>query len=158
MKNLGTLKVSLPSDREVMLTRVFDAPRHLVFDALTKPELLRRWMGPHGHELIVCEVDLRVGGKWRWVFRMPDGNTMGMFGDYRVIEPPDFIVHTESFDDFPGPPAVVTTRLIEENGKTVMTATVLAPSKEARDAIIASGMEHGAAESYDRLAAFLAER
>ena len=154
MKNLGTLKVSLPSDREVTLTRIFDAPRAMVYDAFTKPELLTRWMGPHGYTMPVCEIDLRVGGRWRWVFRAPDGSTMGMGGEYLELDPPNGIVHTEAFDDFPGE-ARVTTVLTEENGKTTLVVTSLAPSKEIRDALIASGMEHGAAESYDRLAELL---
>jgi uncharacterized protein YndB with AHSA1/START domain len=155
MKNTGTLQVTTPSEREVVLTRVFDAPRHLVYDALTKPELLKRWFGPRGWSLVVCEVDLRVGGKWRFVLRGPDGSEMGMRGVYLELAPPDRSVHTESFDDFPGE-SVVTTVLVEQGGKTTLTGTVLAPSKEARDAVINSGMEHGAAETYDKLAELLA--
>lgn len=155
MKNTGTLKVTTPSEREIVLTRVFDAPRRLVFDALTKPELLKRWFGPRGHNLVVCEVDLRVGGTWRFVLRSPDGKDMGMRGVYREIVPPDRSVHTESFDDFPGE-ALVTANLVERDGKTTLTGTVLYPSQEIRDAVIKSGMEHGAAEGYDRLAELLA--
>ena len=156
MKNTGTLKVTLPSDRETMLTRVFDAPRRMVWDALTQPELIRRWFGPRGWSLAECQVDLRVGGKWRYVLQGPDGQKMGMSGEYRERQPPDRCVYTEAFDDFPGH-SVVTTLLVEEGGKTTLTATILAPSKEVRDAVIASGMEHGAAETYDRLAELLAE-
>ena len=156
MKNTGTLKVTLPSDRETMLTRVFDAPRRMVWDALTQPELIRRWFGPRGWSLAECQVDLRVGGKWRYVLQGPDGQKMGMSGEYRELSPPDRCVYTEAFDDFPGH-SVVTTLLVEEGGKTTLTATILAPSKEVRDAVIASGMEHGAAETYDRLAELLAE-
>ena len=156
MKNTGTLKVTTPSPREVVLTRIFNAPRRMVWDALTKPELIRRWFGPRGWSLAACVVDLRVGGAWRYVLQGPDGNTMGMGGDYREIEPPGRVVYTEAFDDFPGH-SVVTTVLVEDAGKTTLTATVLAPSQEARDAIIQSGMEHGAAETYDRLAELLAE-
>jgi hypothetical protein len=83
MKNTGTLKVTTPTDREIVLTRVFDAPRHLVFDAFSKPELLKRWFGPHGWSLVVCEVDLKVGGGFRFVLRGPDGQEMGMRGVYR---------------------------------------------------------------------------
>jgi uncharacterized protein YndB with AHSA1/START domain len=150
MQNTGTLKVTTPSDREVMLTRVFDAPRHTVFDAFTKPELLKRWFGPRGWSLSQCEVDLKVGGKWRFVLRSPEGQEMGMSGVWRELQPSGRIVHTESFDDFPGE-SQVTTVLIEKVGKTTLQATVLYPSKEVRDAVIASGMEHGAAESYDKL-------
>ena len=155
MKNTGTLKVTTPSDREIVLTRVFDAPRNLVFYAFTKPELLKRWFGPRGFSLVVCEVDLRVGGSWRFVLRGPDGKDMGMRGVYREIAPPGRSVHTESFDDFPGE-SIVTTVLTEHGGRTTLTATVLYPSKEVRDAVIDSGMEHGAAETYDKLSEMLA--
>jgi uncharacterized protein YndB with AHSA1/START domain len=151
MKNTGTLQVTTPTAREIVLTRVFDAPRHLVFDAFTRPELLERWFGPRGWSLVVCDVDFRVGGTWRFVLRGPDGKDMGMRGVYREIAAPERSVHTESFDDFPGE-SLVTTVLIEERGRTTLTATVLYPSQEIRDAVIQSGMEHGAAESYDRLA------
>jgi uncharacterized protein YndB with AHSA1/START domain len=155
MKNTGNLKVTTPTEREIVLTRVFDAPRPLVFDAFTKPELLERWFGPRGWSLAVCEVDLRVGGRWRFVLRGPDGATMGMGGVYREIVPPERDVHTEAFDDYPGE-SLVTGVFDEEGGKTTLTATILYPSREVRDAVIESGMEHGAAESYDRLAEYLA--
>jgi uncharacterized protein YndB with AHSA1/START domain len=155
MKNTGTLEVTTPTESEIVLTRVFDAPRSLVFDAFTKPELLKRWFGPRGWSLVVCEVDLRVGGAWRFVLRGPDGRDMGMRGVYREISAPDRSVHTESFDDFPGE-SVVTTVLLEDRGQTTLRATVRYPSQEIRDAVIKSGMEHGAAESYDKLAELLA--
>lgn len=154
MKNTGTLKVTTPTDREIVLTREFNAPRHLVYEAFTTPELLRRWFGPHGWSLSTCEVDLRVGGGFRFVMRGPDGQEMGMRGTYRELDPPDRSVHVESFDDYPGE-SIVTAVFVEANGRTTMTATVLYESKEVRDAVIASGMEHGAAESYDRLAELL---
>ena len=154
MKNTGTLQVTTPAERQIVLTRVFDAPRHLVFDALTRPELLERWFGPHGYSLAVCEVDLKVGGKWRFVVRSPDGSDMGMSGVYREISPPDRLVHTEAFDDYPGD-SVVTTVLTEQDGRTTLTATCEYSSQEVRDAVVASGMEHGAAEAYDRLADLL---
>jgi uncharacterized protein YndB with AHSA1/START domain len=156
MKNTGTLKVTTPSDREIVLTRVFDAPRNLVYDAFTKPELLKRWFGPRGWSLVVCDVDLKVGGGFRFVMRGPDGKDMGMRGVYRELAPPDRSVHIESFDDYPGE-AQVTAVFVEQRGKTTMTATVLYPSKEVRDAVIQSGMEHGAAESYDKLAELLTQ-
>src|SRR6266852_4394718 len=155
MKNTGTLQVTTPTDREIVLTRVFDAARSMVWDAFTKPELLKRWFGPRGWSLVVCEVDLKVGGGFRFVLRGPDGGEMGMRGVYREIKPPERSVHMESFDDFPGE-AQVTTVFVEHGGKTTLTATVLSPSKEVRDAVIKSGMEHGAAESYDKLAELLA--
>ena len=143
MKNTGTLKVTTPTDREIVMTRVFDAPRRLVFDAFTKPELLKRWFGPRGWSLVVCEVDLRVGGTFRFVLRGPE------------IVPPERSVHTESFDDYPGE-SLVTATWVEQGGKTTLTVTVLYPSQEVRDAVLRSGMEHGAAECYDKLAELLA--
>lgn len=155
MKNTGTLKVTTPSEREIVMTRVFDAPRHLVFEAFSKPELLKRWFGPRGWTLELCEVDFRVGGSFRFVLRGPDGSKMGMRGLYREIVPPERSVHMESFDDYPGE-SQVTGVFTEQAGKTTLTVTVLYPSREVRDAVIKSGMEHGAAESYDRLAELLA--
>src|SRR5437660_1480173 len=155
MKNTGTLKVTTPTDREVVMTRVFDAPRRLVWDAFTKPELLKRWFGPRGWSLAVCEVDLKVGGGFRFVLRSPDGQEMGMRGVYRELAAPDHSVHMESFDDYPGE-SQVTAVFAEQGGKTTLTATVLYASREVRDAVIKSGMEQGAAESYDKLAELLA--
>jgi uncharacterized protein YndB with AHSA1/START domain len=155
MKNTGTLKVTTPNDREIVMTRVFDAPRRLVFEAFSKPELLKRWFGPRGWSLVVCEVDLRVGGGFRFVLRGPDGRDMGMRGTYREIVPPERSVHVESFDDYPGE-SLVTAVFTEQGGKTTLTVTVQYASREVRDAVIQSGMEHGAAESYDRLAELLA--
>src|ERR1700736_4686559 len=154
MKNIGTLKVTTPTDSEVVLTRVFDAPRRLVFDAFSKPELLKRWFGPRGWSLVVCEVDFRVGGGFRFVLRGPDGNEMGMRGVYREIVPHERSVHMESFDDYPGE-SQVTAIFVEQAGKTTLSATVRYPSKEVRDIVLKSGMEHGAAESYDKLAELL---
>jgi uncharacterized protein YndB with AHSA1/START domain len=157
MKNTGTLQVTTPTDREIVLTRVFDAPRQMVFDAFSKPELLKRWFGPRGWSLEVCEVDLKVGGGFRFVLQGPDGKKMGMRGVYREIVPPERSVHMESFDDYPGE-SQVTSVFVEQGGKTTLTATVLYPSKEVRDIVLKSGMEHGAAESYDKLAELLALR
>jgi uncharacterized protein YndB with AHSA1/START domain len=154
MKNTGTLAVSIPSPREIVLTRVFNAPRRFVFDALTKPELLRRWFGPRGWSLVVCEVDFRVGGGFHFVLRSPEGSQMGMRGAYCEIDAPYRSVHTETFDDLPGE-SEVTTLLVEQDGKTTLTATIVYTSEEVRDAVLRSGMEHGAAESYDRLAELL---
>src|SRR5438128_8565437 len=133
MKNTGTLEVTTPTEREIVLTRIFNAPRRLIFDALTRPELLERWFGPRGRSLVVCEVDLRVGGAWRFVLRGPDGRDMGMRGVYREIVPPDRSVHTESFDDFPGESVVTTVLVVEQGGKTTLTGTILYESKEIRD-------------------------
>ena len=157
MKNTGTLKVEARGEREIVMTRVFDAPRELVFDALTKPELLKRWFGPHGWTLTECEVDLRVGGAWRFLSTGPGGRTMGMRGVYREIAPFERIVYTESFDEWAAQgSALITATLAECDGRTTLTVVSLAPSREVRDAVIQSGMEHGAAETYDRLADMLA--
>lgn len=155
MKNTGTLSVSLPSEREIALMRVFKAPRQLVYDAFSKPEILKRWFGPRGWSLVTCDVDARVGGGFRFVLRAPDGRELGMRGAYRELSPPAGSVHTESFDDFPGE-SQVTSLFTEHDGKTTFVATILYPSREIRDAVIKTGMEHGAAESYDRLAELLA--
>jgi len=155
MKNNGTLQVAMPTEREIVMTRVFDAPRRLVFDALTKPELFQRWFGPRGWLLAVCEIDLKVGGAWRSVLRGPGGREMGMRGVFQEIAPPERFASTESFDDYPGE-SLNTLVLSEQGGKTTLTITVQYQSQETRDAVIKSGMEHGAAECYDKLAELLA--
>src|SRR5437762_2280305 len=119
MKNTGTLKVTTPTDREIVLTRVFDAPRRLVFDAFSKPELLKRWFGPRGWSMVVCDVDLKVGGGFRFVLRGPDGRDMGMRGVYRELAPPERSVHMESFDDYPGE-SQVTAVFVERDGRTTV--------------------------------------
>lgn len=152
------LIITTPSEREIAMTRVFDAPRRLVFDAHTKPELVKRWMlGPPGWTMPVCEIDLRVGGAYRYVWRKEDGTEMGMGGVYREIKRPERIVHTELFDQawYPGE-AVVTTVLVERDGQTTLTATVRYDSREARDGVLKSPMEEGVAVSYDRLEDLLA--
>ncbi len=158
MKNTGTLTVTTPSDREIVMTRVFDAPRRLVYDAWTKPELLKRWLGVFGGwELAVCEIDLKVGGAYRYLWRGPDGAEMGMRGVYREIVPAERIVCTEVFDQpwYEGE-AVDTLTFVEQGGKTTATTAVLYASKAVRDAVLRSPMEQGVAASYDRLAALLA--
>lgn len=156
MKNTGTLTVTTPTEQTIVLRRVFDAPRRLVYEAFTRPELLRRWFGPRGWRMDECTVDLRVGGGFRFVLLGPEGQRMGMRGVYLALEPPARSVHTESYDEFPGE-SEVTTEMVEEDGRTTMTATILYPSRMVRDAVIQSGMEHGAAESYDRLAELLGQ-
>lgn len=159
MKNTGTLKVETRGDREIVMTRVFDARRELVFRALTTPALLKRWFGPHGWTLTECEVDLRVGGAWRFLSTGPGGRTMGMRGVYREIAPFERIVYTESFDDWAAQgSALITATLVERDATTTLTVVSLAPSREVRDAVVQSGMEHGAAETYDRLADMLADK
>src|SRR6202047_2515536 len=158
MTNAGNLKVTTSGDREIVLTRVFDAPRKLVFDAFTKPELVRQWLlGPPGWAMPVCEIDLRVGGAYRYLWRhTTNGNEMGMGGVYREIAAPARIIATEKFDEawYPGE-AVGTLVLSEQGGRTVVTQTVLYQSREARDAVLRSGMEKGVSASYDRLAELL---
>lgn len=159
MKDTGKLEVTTPSDREIAMTRVFDAPRKLVFDAFTRPELLKRWLlGPPGWSMPVCEIDLRVGGAYRYVWRHDrDGTKMGMGGVYREIVAPERLVTTERFDEawYPGE-AVGTLVLVEQGGTTTLTHTMLYESREARDAVLKSNMEKGVAASYDRLADLLA--
>jgi len=158
MTPIADLTVTTPSDREITMTRVFDAPRSLVFDALTQPELLKRWGGgAPGWSLVVCDVDLRVGGAWRWVTRGPDGSEMGLRGVYQEIVRPERLVTTESFDDpwYPGE-ALDTTVLVEHGGKTRLTTTVLYPSREVRDAVLKTPMARGVAQGYDRLEDLLA--
>ena len=150
--NSDTFKVSTPSDREIRLTRVFGAPRHLVFEAMTKPEHIRRWWGclAEGYSVPVCEVDLRPGGRWHFVNRHPKGEA-GFHGVYREITPPERLVFTEIYEPFPDTESVVTAVFTDENGKTRLTVTSLYPSLDVRDMVLKSGMEKGAAISYDRL-------
>lgn len=159
MNDAPALKITARGDREIVMTRGFDAPRHLVFDAWTKPELLKRWLlGPPGWSMPVCEIDLRVGGAYRYVWRRDsDGTEMGMGGVYREIVPPERLVATEKFDEawYPGE-AVSTVALTEQGGKTTLTNTVLYDSREARDGVLKSPMESGVAASYDRLDEVLA--
>lgn len=155
---MTTLKVTTPSDREIVMTRVFDAPRQLVYEAHTKPELVKRWLGVrNGWTLPVCEIDLRVGGAYRYVWRSANGVEMGMGGVFREIVPNARLVATEKFDDawYAGE-ALDTTVLTEERGKTTLTLTVLYESRETRDAVLRTPMEKGVEESYDGLAGLLA--
>ena len=158
MTNEGNLKVTARGDREIVMTRAFDAPRKLVFDAFTKPELVKQWLlGPPGWSMPVCEIDLRVGGSYRYVWRKAGMPDMGMGGVYREVVAPERVVATEKFDQawYPGE-AVGTLVLVEQSGKTTVTQTVLYASAEARDAVLKSGMEKGVGASYDRLEEMLA--
>ena len=149
-----SFKVSMPSDREIQVTRNFDAPRRLVFDAFTKPELVRRWLlGPPGWTMPLCEIDLRVGGAYRYVWRSErDGAQMAVGGVFREVIALERLVATEKFDDawYPGG-ALDTTLFVETRGITRTTITVLYESREACDTARRSGMEHGMAAGYDRL-------
>jgi uncharacterized protein YndB with AHSA1/START domain len=151
---IGETTFTTPSEREIEMTRLFDAPRELVFDAFTNPEHVPHWFGPRGWSLPGCQIDLRPGGAWRYVLRGPNGEEMGMSGVYQEIPPPERVVTTESFDDYPGE-SVNTLTLTEEDGKTRYTVTVLYPDKDTRDAVLATGMSEGAAETLERLAEHL---
>lgn len=155
MGGSGKVTVTTPSDTEIQMTRVFDAPRDLVFEAHSSAEHMKRWWGPRKYEVVNAEVDFRPGGKWRIVHRGPDGQDYGFHGEYREIVPPERITWTFEFEGAPGQVAVETVRLDEEDGKTTLTVTSVAPSKEARDAVLESGMTEGAAETWDRLEEYL---
>ncbi|HEV2734045.1 MAG TPA: SRPBCC family protein [Longimicrobiaceae bacterium] len=147
--------VTRPSDREIAVTRVFDAPRRLVFDAWTRPEHVPNWMlGPDGWTMPVCEIDLRPGGAWRFVWRRADGGEMEMRGEYREVAPPERLVSTESWGG-DWPETLNTLLLVEEDGRTTATQTMLFPSREARDAAFQTGMKEGMDRSFDRLDEYL---
>jgi uncharacterized protein YndB with AHSA1/START domain len=152
-----SLSVTTPTELEIEMSRAFDAPRRLVFAALTTPELLRRWhYGPDGWSLVTCEIDLRAGGAYRYVWRGPDGTGMTARGVFREVVAPERIVNTESFDEawYIGQ-ALVTAVLAEREGGTTLTTTLRYESREARDMALRSGMEDGVAAGYDRLAGAL---
>lgn len=158
MKTVGALHVTTPTDREIVVTRTFDAPREFVFDAFTSPELVKRWLtGPPGWSLAVCDIDLRVGGVYRYVWRGPDGASMGMGGTYREIVRPERLVTTELFDeDWTGGETLGTIVLAEQGGQTTLTQTILYSSQAARDGALQTPMAEGMAYGYDRLAELLA--
>jgi uncharacterized protein YndB with AHSA1/START domain len=160
MKNAEKLQITTPSDRELAMTRSFNAPRSLVWDAWTKPELLKQWLGVRGGwTFAVCEVDLKVGGKYRYVWRGPTGIEMGMGGVFREVVKRERMVATEKFDQswYDGD-ALDTTTFLESGGKTTVTTTVQYASKAVRDAVLKSPMDKGVAESYDKLDEVLASR
>ncbi len=151
-----TLVIEAAGEQEIVMTRVFAAPRRLVFDAWTRPEQVSRWLlGPDGWTMPICEIDLRVGGAWRYVLRHPDGRELIMRGVYREIDRPGRLVSTESFDGMPGE-GVNTFTLDEVDGVTTVTIRSLYESRATRDGVLASGMEKGAARSFDRLEEILA--
>jgi uncharacterized protein YndB with AHSA1/START domain len=158
IRNSETFKVTTPSDQEICLTRLFDAPRRLVFDAMTKPEHVKRWWGRlgDGYSVPVCDIDLRPGGAWRFVNRHPKGEA-AFHGEYREVAPPDRLVFTEIFEPYPDSVSEVTAEFTEEGGQTRLTTTVRYPSPQVRDMLIASGMAKGAGISYDRLEDLVAE-
>jgi uncharacterized protein YndB with AHSA1/START domain len=158
MDNAAPLQVTTPNDLEVVVTRAFDAPRELVFDAWTKPELVQRWLlGPSGWTMPVCEVDPQAGGRIRYEWHNTDGRTMGMSGVYRELVRSQRIVHTEIFDeDWTGGETLVTTEFTERGGRTTVSMTVQYASRQARDAALKTGMTDGMNQSYAKLDAILA--
>ena len=160
MNNIGGLIVTTPTDREIVMTRVFNAPRKLVFDAWTKPELVKRWLlGPPGWTMPVCEIDLRVGGAYRFEWLGQDGTRMGMGGIYRDIVFPERIVNTQLFDeDWTGGETIGTLLLTEQGGKTTLENKVLYSSREARDGALRTRMAEGVEAGYARLDKILASK
>lgn len=158
--------ITLPSDREVKVTRSFKAPRALVFRAFTEPELLRRWLlGPSGWSMPVCEMDLRVGGRYRWRWRSDkDGSEFGFTGTFRQIERPSRLVHTEAYEpgtvggDYPGTESIVTVTFTEDQGVTTMTTLIDFGSQQGRDAALKTGMTDGMEQSYQLLDRLLHEQ
>lgn len=151
----SAMMLTLPSGREIALTRVFDAPRALVWEAITRPEHVTRWWGLRGSTMPVCEMDLRAGGSWRYVVREAGGSEIEFYGVYREIVAPERMVYTEIFAPYPDNPGLNTLTLEERDGKTTLTSVSLYESVEVRDMVLQSGMETGAAETYDRLAELL---
>ena len=145
-----TMNVSTPTDTSLLLERAFDAPRTLLWRTLSEPELVKQWWGCNAGDMIRCDIDFRVGGKWRYELRLANGNVMGQSGEYLEIVKPERIVNTEGMDGYEGS-ILVTYTLVEANGKTTLTCHSECHTKVIRDTIISTGMEQGAAESYDRL-------
>ena len=153
---ISKLSISTPSDREVRTVRSFEATADLVFDALTKPELLRSWYAPSQWSLTECAVDLRVGGAWRFALRRPDGRVVVQLGVYREISPPHRLVNTESWEDWDPGECLVESELVERAGTTTLTSTILFPTRESRDIVLNGGFKDNASENYEKLAALLA--
>ncbi len=155
MTKAETLQITTPTDREIVVTRIFNAPRRLVFEAWTNPKYVPQWLlGPEGWTMPVCEIDLRPGGAWHFLWRKSDGTEMEMRGSYSELRPPERLVSKESWGGN-WPETLNTLILSEEAGKTTATMTVLYPSKEDRDAALGTGMAKGMASSFDRLASLL---
>lgn len=154
MTNSQSAELTFPGDTQILITREFAAPKHLVYQAVTTPELVKKWWGAKRAEVTVCEIDLRVGGKWRYVGVTPDGAEVAFHGEYREIVPNERVVTTEAFEGAPDPDdnaTVNTMTLTESDGVTTLTVLVDCPNAFARNAIIESGMEAGMQDAYDLL-------
>jgi len=151
MTNSGSAVVTLPTDTQILITRVFDAPKHLVYKAWTTPELIKRWWGGDRGEVRVAEVDLRVGGKWRYVMMAHGTFEVAFHGEYREVTPNERVVSTQIFEPIPDVEAVVTITFTESDGHTTLTMLVQHPNQESRDGHINSGMEDGMNEAMDHL-------
>lgn len=155
MDTSDEVKIATPTDREVVVTRTFDAPRSLVFDAYTQPELLKRWYGAPGRSLVVCEIDLRAGGAYRFLWRGPGRKDVGTYGVHREVIRPERIVRTETWEDWDAGEVIETIVLTERAGKTTLTSTGLYPSREVRDTVLKAGLENGTRETFGHLAELL---
>ena len=151
MTTSGSAEVTLPAEDQILITREFDAPKHLVYKAWTTPELVRRWWHANRGEMTVCEIDLRVGGVWRYVMVADGGMEVGFHGEYREIVPNERLVSTEVYEGFPDGEALNTLTLTEVDGRTTLAILVEHPTKEGRDAHIESGMEAGMQDAMDLL-------
>jgi uncharacterized protein YndB with AHSA1/START domain len=151
MTSTGTATVTLPSDTEILVVREFDAPRELVFRAWTEPDLVRRWWHANRGEILSIEIDLRAGGRWRYVMVTPDGFEVAFHGEYREVVPPERLVSTEVYEGMPDAAALTTVTLDEQDGRTTATLLVRHERKEHRDAHVASGMEDGLQDALDLL-------
>jgi uncharacterized protein YndB with AHSA1/START domain len=149
MPRTGTAELTLPSDKEILFTREFDAPKHLVYRAYTTPELIKRWWGGSHGKVTVAEVDLRVGGSWRYVLIANEGFEVAFHGEFREIVPNQRIVNTEVYEAMPDGEALVTVTFAEAEGRTKLTMLTGMESKEARDGLLESGMESGLQEGLD---------
>jgi uncharacterized protein YndB with AHSA1/START domain len=147
----GSAKVTLPTETQILITREFDAPKHLVYRAWTTPELVKRWWNAKRGEVTIADIDLRVGGGWRWVMMTDEGFEVAFHGEYRELVPNEKIVTTEVFEGMPDAAALNTLTLTEQDGRTTMTLLVEHASREDRDAHINSGMEAGMQDAMDLL-------
>lgn len=154
MTSSGSAKLTFPSDTQIVISREFAAPKHLLYRAVTEPELVKRWWNAKRGEVTTCEIDLREGGKWRYVMETPDGFEVAFHGEYREIVPDERIVTTEAFEGAPDADnnaTVNTMTFTEAGGATTLTVTVDCPSELVRNAIVESGMEEGLQDAYDLL-------